>query len=269
MDYSYVINYVNNFNFTYDSEECDGVSAFRTQFIPQVPTSRLTETQLSLDYNEAVLWPFVPFQILVQGWGRRERMRVTALDVQQGVNGTGKRMLLTLQRSAPRGTRVPSDPQSLARGPLEPGGPYDTWHCPVAWYGDGACNCECGGLDVDCLVSPAAVTGCESFDSDGSLCDLEGRCAASMEQTLTISEGCAGSGLHMRGETMLVGLQGDSADLDRLVAQADVEEGCVQCPGDKVFQGVPRIYGAKDDMKCNAPAVAWISSDFNCQVYQC
>lgn len=243
MDYSYLMNYVNNFNFTYVTETCDGVSFFRTEMIPQVPTSRLSETELSLDYSEAVLWPFVPFQIVVQGWGRRERMLVTDLDIRPAANATASRLVFTLVRSAPPETRVPSDPLSLVKSPLEDGGPDGTWHCPLAWFDDGYCNCECGGLDVDCVRNPAADTGCESADSPGSLCDLEGRCTASIQETLTVSEGCSGTGLHMRGESVLVGLQGDSAPLEGLVAQADVEEGCVQCPGDKVFQGAPRSYG--------------------------
>jgi len=228
MDWSYIINYVNNFNYTYPTEACDGVSSFRAVLVPQIPTSRLTDTQLSLDWSDSVLWPFTPFQILVQGWGRRERMLVTALTEQEDSNSRGRRTVLTLQRSAPAETRVPNDVLPLAKSPLEPGGPNATWHCPFTWYGDGTCNCECGGLDVDCLILPAAVTGCESMDAYGSLCDLDGRCCASLDTFLSVSEGCTGTGLHLRGENTLVGLQGDVAELNRLREREQVEEGCVQ-----------------------------------------
>ena len=74
-----------------------------------------------------------------------------------------------------------------------------------------------------------------------------------------------GTGLHVKGENMLVGLQGDFSDLNAVNARGDAEEGCVRCPGDSVFQGTPRSFGSGGDLMCNPPARAWISADFNSQ----
>ena len=74
MDWSYVINYVNNFNHTFTKHSCRDKTIFRTDFITRVPTERLTDTTLSLDWSDTIVWPFVPFSIVVQGWGKHERM---------------------------------------------------------------------------------------------------------------------------------------------------------------------------------------------------
>ncbi len=266
MDWSYVINYVNNFNYTYSKETCDSDSEFRSDLVSNVPLSRLTETSLSLDWSPLISWPFPPFQIMLQAWGRRERVTVTDLTVEDNANSTsGKFTVMRLARPEPPERRVPSDPTLLAKSPWDPDGPNRTWHCPMKWYGDGLCNCECGGRDVDCLTIPVAVTGCEGKGAYGSLCDLDARCAAAVDLTLTVSEGCMGTGLHVKGENMLVGLQGDFSDLNAVNARGDAEEGCVQCPGDSVFQGTPRSFGSGGDLMCNPPARAWISADFNSQ----
>ena len=280
MDWSYTINYVNNFNHTYTADACDGVADFRPVVVTRVPTMRLSEDELVLDRSAAVVWPFTPFQLLVQGWGRRERMLVT--HVAESSNASeGNRWIMRVTRSAPPGERVPRDPQALAKHPLAPGGPNATWHCPLRMFGDGVCNCECGGLDSDCAASPAAMTGCEALTAYGSLCNLDGRCVAEMDTTLSISEGCPGtSGLRMRGETALVGLQGAAVEaLEKLQnnkprqeregeapgAVADVAEGCVPCPGDAVFEGVARPGGPDGELTCMPPAVAWIAADVNSQ----
>ena len=162
MDWSYVINYVNNFNFTYPEETCDGVRSFRTELVTGVPLDRLSDTSLSLDWSPTTDWPTPPFQIMLQAWGRRERVTVTAVALQENANSsTGKMTVMQLLRPAPPARRVPSDPVRLATSPAEPGGPNTTWHCPLKWYGDGACNCECASVYLE--YPPADDKGCTKF----------------------------------------------------------------------------------------------------------
>lgn len=41
-------------------------------------------------------------------------------------------------------------------------GPPPEWVCDPAYFGDGACDCGCGAVDVDCVSS--AASACELFD---------------------------------------------------------------------------------------------------------
>lgn len=47
------------------------------------------------------------------------------------------------------------------------------WTCDDAAFNDGAtCDCECGGVDPDCSIADAPLTGCDA----GQVCGAEGTC---------------------------------------------------------------------------------------------
>uniref|UniRef100_A0A7S0EMT9 Uncharacterized protein n=1 Tax=Hanusia phi TaxID=3032 RepID=A0A7S0EMT9_9CRYP len=207
MDWSYVINYVNNFNYTFQQAACDDSTGFNTSYIRNVPFDHLNDTTLVLP--GVFSWPDAPFDVLVECFAITERIRVTSV---LGVVGSNQQVLM-IERdvNATILDRLPTNLSSLVLTSLNLSS--NTWVCPLEWYGDGVCNCECGSVDVDCLANlrsgaNIAQTGCDAKYSYGPYCSLLGRCWIDFSTSLTVSSGCR-SGLHLPAETVLVGYQGD------------------------------------------------------------
>ncbi|HEY3499132.1 MAG TPA: hypothetical protein VGK73_30790, partial [Polyangiaceae bacterium] len=43
------------------------------------------------------------------------------------------------------------------------------WTCPESWYQDGACDCGCGSVDLDCADATSA--SCDFCQECGPSCD--------------------------------------------------------------------------------------------------
>ena len=144
MSWSFAMSYVNNFNYTIQKPTCAGYDKFDSN-IRSVRPAQLYKDKLILD--EEVAWRVVPFSIVVGGQGMLERMTVTDVALTEMDNAT--KQVLTLLRSNDTidGLSIQSDIPSLAKPPSLKSG----WFCPLEWYGNGQCNCECGGVDIDCV----------------------------------------------------------------------------------------------------------------------
>ncbi len=207
MSWGFMVNFVNNFNFTVQEPECAGFPEFDLNFVPRLPPFRLTGDTLTVPGEYT--WLFPPFLIVIRGQGMWERMLVTSIRTLKGSeawNKTGTQtcqvLTVTRTRDSYERSALYADLKALAVPPV-PGN--TTWVCPFEWYANGVCNCECGGLDVDCLSQNIAETGCESKDSYGTICSLEGRCAsANYTYDLTVSEGCPVGKMLMPGTDICV-----------------------------------------------------------------
>ena len=251
VDWSYVVNYVANFNSTVTEARCDGAAApLVAARVAGLPFWALSGDALLLP--EELAWPAPPFDILITGQSTQERAAVAAVaSLDPPVNGSSGelyRQRLSLRRRAAdalHGRPIAADPASLATPPSAAG---EGWRCPAAWFGDGVCNCECGGVDIDCVCSgctAVAETGCEGEGADGPFCSPRGRCAERpAARTLQVSEACAAGTLRLPGETVLVGLQGDAREY---------AGACPACPGDEIFGGAAQRVGPREVVLFPAP----------------
>ena len=63
----------------------------------------------------------------------------------------------------------PGQPDSMPDGTT----PATGWDCDPEYYADGACDCECGAVDPDCLDDPREPWGCEG---QGQICAPDATC---------------------------------------------------------------------------------------------
>jgi hypothetical protein len=197
MSWGFMVNFVNNFNYTVQEPECAGFPDFELTFVSRLDPSRLTADTLTVPGEHTWLYP--PFSIVLTGQGMWERIRVNKVDTVRNTTDTYQVLTIVRTRDSYGGSAMYSDIKALATPPI-PGN--STWVCPYEWFGNGVCNCECGDVDIDCIDMMVADTGCESQSAYGTLCSLDGRCAnANYTYELSVSEGCPLGKMLMPGET--------------------------------------------------------------------